>query len=119
MKTFKKLLLDIIPVVFGVLIALFISSWKQSLDDQKFLNKMLATIAQEMETNTAGVSEVLTNHYAFIDSINANMDKDVSIARMLETNLQKANIKNTGWHSFINAKLELVDFEVDSGRVVS
>ena len=112
MKALKKILLDIVPVVFGVLIALFINSLKQSYDDQKFLDKMYATIAKEMETNTASVKEVLANHYAFMDSINAKMNKDVSIAEILQINLQKANIKNTGWHAFMNAKLELVDFEV-------
>lgn len=110
-NTLKKILLDIIPVVFGVLIALFIGDLKESYDDQKFLDNMYGTIAKEMQTNTEAVSEVLTNHYTFIDSLNANLDKDVSIAELLQTNFQKANIQNTGWHSFINSKLELVDFE--------
>ena len=114
LKTFKKILTDIIPVTFGVLIALFIGNMKQSFDDQKFLKKMYATISKEMETNTEAVSEVLINHYAFIDTINSNIDKEVSIAEILQMNLGKANVKNTGYYSLINAKLELVDFKVIS-----
>lgn len=113
MKTINKLLLDIIPVVFGVLIALFISGWKQSYDDQQFLDKMYATINQEMEGNVESLTEVLTKHYAFIDSTTAYMeDEDVSIAEILQMNFQVANIQNTGWRAFTNSRLELVDFEV-------
>lgn len=115
MKSLKKFLIDIIPVVFGVLIALFIGSLKQSYDDQRFLDNMYATIAREMETNKEAISEVLTNHYAFIDSINSYLDKEVSIADILQKmNLEKANIKNTGYHFLVNSKLDLVDFQTIS-----
>ncbi|MCR9253482.1 MAG: hypothetical protein NXI20_23910 [bacterium] len=114
MKTFKKILIDIVPVTFGVLIALFISNLKQSFDDQKFLDKMYGTIASEMKSNVEGMDEVIDNHYAFIDSIESNLNNEVSLAELFSLNFQKANVKNTGWQSFTNSKLELVDFEVIS-----
>ena len=44
MKALKKVLLDIIPVIVGVLIALFVNDLKQSKEDKDFIGQMLDSI---------------------------------------------------------------------------
>ena len=51
MKALKKVLLDIIPVIVGVLIALFVNDLKQNKEDKDFIGQMLDSIDDEMQLN--------------------------------------------------------------------
>lgn len=112
MVRLKKMISEIIILISGVLIALFINNWKQKIDNQNFVEKVYAFIEKEMESNSNSISEVLPNHYLFLDSINFYMDKEVPISKILDTNLQAALINNVAWNSFLDSNLELVDFDI-------
>jgi hypothetical protein len=117
MKVLRKIFIEMIPVILGVLIALFINNWKQTLDDQKFLKKIYSSVEREMELNLNEFSTLLPIQYALIDSLNYwKSNKEVSLIEALQkTNgLQIPTVKNTAWNSFLNSKLELIDFEVVS-----
>lgn len=47
----KKILLDMIPVILGILIALFIGNIKENIDDKSFVKKILSSVSQELEEN--------------------------------------------------------------------
>ena len=43
----KKILLDMIPVILGILIALFIGNIKENIDDKSFVKKILSSASQD------------------------------------------------------------------------
>ncbi|MFK8162578.1 MAG: hypothetical protein AB8H12_08955 [Lewinella sp.] len=117
MKSLKKILVDMVPVILGVLIALFINDWKQGYDDQRFLTKALASIDKEMTINLDEFSETLPKQYALIDTIEVYLDdNEITLTDIFvkSKGLQVPTVKNTSWKSFLNSKMELVDFEVIS-----
>ena len=106
-----------IPVLLGVLTALFISSLKQNYDNQKFLDKIYSSIEKEMQSNTDEFTTTLPKQYRLVDSVQFYIsDEDISIVEIIKKSngLQIPSTRNTTWKSFLNSKLELVDFEVVS-----
>ncbi|MEO1263793.1 MAG: hypothetical protein AAFZ15_33605, partial [Bacteroidota bacterium] len=66
MKGVKKIMIEMIPVVLGVLIALFINDWKQNKENEQFLNKVLASIDKEMKLNIDEFNSTLPQQYAMV-----------------------------------------------------
>ncbi|MEZ4918458.1 MAG: hypothetical protein R2792_05070, partial [Saprospiraceae bacterium] len=65
-----------IPVVLGVLIALFINEWKQNSDNKRFLANVFESVDKEMELNIMEFNKVLPKQQALIDTVRAYMDND-------------------------------------------
>jgi len=117
MKSLKKVLVDMVPVILGVLIALFINDWKQGYDNERFLTKALASIDKEMTMNIDEFSGTLPKQYSLIDTIEMYLNDDrITLSDILvkSRGLQVPTVKNTSWKSFLNSKMELVEFEVIS-----
>ncbi|MEM9717604.1 MAG: hypothetical protein AAGA10_00055 [Bacteroidota bacterium] len=110
-----KLLGNMIPVIGGVLIALFIENWKEDLDDKHFLTKVFDNIDKEMQGNLESLDEVIPKQERVLDTLKAYMDDEsVSIANIFFeklNGLQMASLNNVSWQAFLNSKMELVDFE--------
>ena len=117
MKSLKKIFIDMIPVVLGVLIALFINNWKESADEQRFLNSVMGSIKKEMEEDLVEIKDILPLQYALIDTVELYLEnEDVSVLDcIMKTNgLKVIAIKNNSWWSFLNAKIEIIGYETIS-----
>ena len=113
-KRILKLFSDMIPVILGILIALFINNWKENLDDRKFVNRVLSSIDTEMKDNREAVLEILPRHDTLYDTTQYYLkDSDVDLVDLFQkTNgFQLPFIQNTAWQSFLNSKIELMDYE--------
>lgn len=116
-KKALKILFEMIPVILGVLIALFINQCKDQVDDKRFLKRVLAAIEAEMHENMEELTTIIAKQDAAIDTIEVYQDdQTVSVFDILDkTNgLQIPTIKNTSWQSFLNSKIELVDYQTIS-----
>lgn len=102
-----------IPVVLGVLVALFINNGKEHFDNQRFVNKVFKSIHQEMIANQKEFDDVMERQYALIDTFKVYQDSSISILDLLgKTNgLQVPTVKNISWRSFLNSKIELINFD--------
>lgn len=117
MKVVKKTMIEMVPVILGVLIALFINDWKQNKENEQFLNRALESIDKEMKLNIEEFNRTLPMQYAMIDTIEFYIDNDeVSLTEIFvkTKGLQVPTVKNTSWRSFLNSKMELVNFDVIS-----
>jgi len=106
-----------LPVVIGILIALLINNWKEKLDDERFINRVFDSIQKEMKSNEADIIEVLPSHYALQDTIDRyRNDERISLSDIIikGNGLQAPTVKNTSWNSFLNSKLELIDYNTIS-----
>ncbi|MBT30401.1 MAG: hypothetical protein CMO01_12140, partial [Thalassobius sp.] len=116
-KHFTKILIDMIPVVLGILIALIINDWRAERANARFLNKVLVSIESELKENEKELDEKIAEHINLLDSISFYMaDETVSINDIVTKlgGIRGVNIKNTSWKSFINPNIELVDYKIIS-----
>ncbi len=108
---------EITLVVIGILIALFINNWQTSINNQRFVDRVLIAIETELAENKTDMEEVIPLQLSLIDTVYAYLDNDtVSIAETISRNsgFQVPGIKNTAWRSFLNAKMELIDYRTIS-----
>ncbi len=106
-----------LPVVLGILIALLINNWKEKLDDKRFINRVFDSLEKEMKSNEVDITEVLPTHYALLDTIDRyKSDERISLSDIIikGNGLQAPTVKNTSWNSFLNSKLELIDYNTIS-----
>lgn len=114
LNSIKYISREIFSVVIGVLIALFISNWKQQNDDKKFLDTVLESIEQEIESDHEDVTMVIEKQYALIDTIVHYIEDDqVSLTDcVIKTNgLKVYTAKGNSWWSFLTSKIEVIGYE--------
>ncbi len=117
METIKKILVDTVPVVLGVLIALLISNWNEEKRNEKFLNSVLDSIQKELKEDRDDFKGVLSEQYALIDTIELYVDDDeVSIVDCINkaSGFKAVTSKSNSWWSFLNTKIEIVGYETIS-----
>jgi len=113
----KKIFTELLTVIFGILIALFINNWKENKDNEKFIQEALSTIEKEMVESKASIDEILPKHYVLADSIGTYIDDpNLSLRGIIEKSggMQYPIIKNIGLRFFISTKAELINYNIIS-----
>ena len=64
-----KLSLDMIPVIAGILIALFINSLQENYSDKKLLESTLQSLEGEFSRNQSNIETLLPRQQTFLDSL--------------------------------------------------
>ncbi len=103
-----------VPVILGILLALFINDWKQDLDDKKFLSTVMQSISQEFKENQQDLTSSIQRHEVLLDTIAEYIeDEGVSIGELIGkvNGVSGVNIKNTAWKAIVGARIELVEYE--------
>lgn len=116
-KRLRKFLGEMIPVVVGILIALVINNWQESANDRKFVRKILTNITHEMTENEAELEDKIAEHQILMDTITAHLDdEEVMIGDLINqvNGIRMVSIKNMAWKSFLNTKMELIDYSLVS-----
>lgn len=72
----KKLALDMIPVILGVLIGLLINDWKEGFDEKKYLQKALDAIEQDIVSSKNSLVGVLDSQQVLMDSLQFYAEND-------------------------------------------
>jgi len=114
-KNIIKIALDTIPVIFGILIALFISGLKETSDNERYLSRVFSSIEQEMKDNADGLESVIPKHYALMDTVTYYIeDESLTLTDLIvkSKGFQVKTIQNTSWRSLLNAKIELVEYDM-------
>ncbi|MEL7118018.1 MAG: hypothetical protein AAFO07_01210 [Bacteroidota bacterium] len=113
-KHLKKIILDMIPVILGVLIALFIDGWKTSLMNKRYVDKVMGAIQLEMEGNIQDIEKVITLQKALVDTITEYIEVDtLSLTDLIikADGLKVATVQGSSWRAFLNSKIELIDYQ--------
>ena len=111
----KGIAREMIPVVLGILIALWINNWQSNQQNQAFLNHVYQTIQEEHSNNIKELEEIIPNHQKLVDTVYHFMqNEDIVIGQFPDMvgGLAIALIGNTSWKSFINNQIQLVDFRL-------
>lgn len=116
-KNLKKLIREMIPVILGIIIALFINNWKERINDQRFIKKALSSIRSELLYNKEDLDSTLVQQLNLLDTLQFYIDdpsqKIIDIVGRAG-GFQMPAIRNTSWKSFLNSRIELVEYKTIS-----
>jgi hypothetical protein len=105
---------EIIPVIVGILIALFIDNWNSERKDKAYINQVFLTINNELKESKEDIKTTIPQQQALIDSLEYYADnKNVTILDIVK----KSNgvfipqVKINGWKSVSNTKIDLINYE--------
>ncbi|MFK7756975.1 MAG: hypothetical protein AB8B53_08610 [Flavobacteriales bacterium] len=116
-KTLQKILIDIIPVVIGILIVLAINNWQAKKSDEQFINKTLSSVKKEIIENEKELIDIIPKHDSLQMSIKRYADNDtINLATIINEigGFKALALSNSSWKAFLNSKMELIDFKTIS-----
>ncbi|MEI5983831.1 MULTISPECIES: hypothetical protein [Sphingobacterium] len=105
---------EIIPVIAGILIALFIDNWNSQRKDKIYINQVLTTINSELKDSKEDIRTIIPQHEALIDSLEFyENDSNISILEVVKNamGINIPQVKSNAWKSVSNAKIDLIDYE--------
>lgn len=110
-KTFIK---DIIPIVVGILVALWINNWNETRKDKNYLDQITSASNKELTETNEDIKENLLLQKSYIDSIDAYLiDDNISLLDITLKNkgIYVPTIKINSWKAISNSKIELLDYK--------
>lgn len=112
----KKVFLDIVPVLVGILLALLINNWRQTKSEQDYIENSIGFIIQENTENIKELKYALKRQAMFMDTLLVYVDDD---QYTLKDVLQRAqgvytpDLKSTTWQFLVqDSKHTLVPYEM-------
>ena len=110
-KAFVK---EIIPIIVGILVALWINNWNETRKDKNYLKQITSASNKELTETNEDIKETLLSQKSYLDTIDAYLMND-------KVSLMDITIKNKGvyiptirinsWKAISNSKIELLDYE--------
>ncbi len=111
----KKVLADIVPVLVGILLALFINQFQQSRAEKAYIRNSVRSIILENEENIKEIEYALRRQATFIDTLqNYLSDDEVTLAEVLQRarGVYSPDLKSTTWKFLVqDSKHTLVSYE--------
>ena len=113
-KNIKALIKDIIPVLFGILIALWINNWNEARKDKTYINQISSSINKELTETTADIIYNMANQKSLVDTLDfyKNDDKISIFDVLMKVNgINIPTIKINSWKAISNSKIELMEYD--------
>lgn len=105
---------EIIPVIVGILIALFIDNWNESRKEEKYIEQVFSIIDSELKGTNEEIKEIIPLQNSLIDSLEFYADnKNVNILDIVKKSkgIQIPKIRINAWKSVSNTKIDLVNYK--------
>ncbi len=113
-KNIKSFIKDIIPVIVGILIALFINTWTENRKEKKYIDKIFISINKELSETNADIANTLSLQKSYIDTLDFYLLNDTISLKdiiMKSNGINIPTIKLSSWKAISNSKIELVDYD--------
>ena len=114
MTQIKQLIREIIPVIIGILIALFINNWNEDRKDKMYLDKIFLSIENELNDSATEIKSVMPKQIASVDTLDVYLNnQQVTLYEiMIRSNgIQMPTIKTNSWNAIANSKIELIEYD--------
>ncbi|RWX00893.1 hypothetical protein [Flavobacterium cerinum] len=105
---------EIIPVIAGILIALFIDNWNSERKDKVYIDQVFSTINNELKDSKEDIKSTIPQQQSLIDSLEFYADnKNVTILDIVKKSkgIFIPQVKINAWRSVANTKIDLIDYE--------
>lgn len=114
-KALLEIFKNIIPVILGILIALFINNWNEQQKNEKYINKMLTSIKAELDESIKDIEENIPKQRRLVDSLTYYVaDEKLSLLQISSKvdGLHAPRIKTNYSIALSNSRIELIDYKI-------
>lgn len=105
---------EIIPVIAGILIALFIDNWNSERKDKAFIKQVFSTVDSELKDTNIEILEKIPVQESLIDSLDFYTSyKNIKLSDIImkSDGIRIPQIKINAWKTVSNTKIDLIDYE--------
>lgn len=105
---------EIIPVIVGILIALYINNWNENRKEKKYINQIFTSIDKELIESKQEIETKIPLQKTLIDTIDFYSDnKNLTIfdVAIKADGIHIPTIKLNTWKSLSNSKIELAEYK--------
>ena len=113
-KGIKSFLTEIITIIVGILVALFINDWNDARKDRAYIDRMFLTIDKELSDSNRDITNVLMGQRKLIDTLDFySKDDTVSLSDMMIkcNGFNMPFIQINSWQAISNPRIELVAYK--------
>jgi hypothetical protein len=120
MKKTKRILYflqEISIVVIGVVIAVSIGNYKENKENERYIEKTLLAIENEIKSSQTEIDNVLNRHIKLYEILENRIgENEQTLGELISSSggFQVASIKNVSLRFFISNKAELLEFQLIS-----
>ncbi len=112
----RNYLKELTIITAGVLIALFISNYKENNQARDYHSTSIETINTEVESNYSSLKGVIEQRTCFLDTITKYSEDNITIIDLIKKvdGVQCATLNNSGLEFYRRCKMSLIDFKMMS-----
>ena len=119
-KNIIYLIKEIIPIIVGILIALFINNWNENRKDKEYIDHIFSSIRKEFVETNKNIIDKLALQKVFIDTLEFYLEDDkVSILKITlkAGGINIPSIRMDSWKAISSSRIELIDYDKLSSLV--
>ena len=112
-KNIKAFIKEIIPVIVGILIALYINNWNENRKDKKYISQISSSINKELSETNKDLLDNLITQKSFVDTLNFySRDNKISVLDITikSKGIYIPAIKINSFKALSNSKIELMEY---------
>lgn len=83
MKELRKIILDLIPVLFGVLLALLINNYREGVKQNKLRTNNIEQVSSRIEKSIRQVEIAINNHELLSETIMSTKEEEINLMQLL------------------------------------
>lgn len=113
-KNLFQFIKEIIPIIVGILIALFIDNWNVERKDRVYINQVFTMVDSELKESKEEILATIPRQETLIDSLNfyaTNKEVSVLTIVMKSKGIYLPPIKLNAWKAVSTNKIDLVDYK--------
>jgi len=113
-KYINPFIKEILPIIAGILIALYINNWNEHRKEENYINYISKAINAELTETNEDIIDIVAVQKSFIDTIDfyLNDGKVTLLDIAIKANgIQIPTIKINSWKAVSNSKIELMEFD--------
>jgi hypothetical protein len=113
-KNFKAFFKEIVPIIIGILIAIYINNWNEDRKDKNYINRISASINKELTETNNDIIDKLAIQERLIDTLDfykKNSETSIIDIMMKVNGVSVPSIKISSWKAISNSKIELMEYD--------
>ena len=113
-NTIKEFIKNIIPVLLGVLIALWIDNWNEQRKDRIYMNNFYSSLKKEFRDTNNEIIKKTPKQKALVDTLEFyEKDEKMTLIQVIEKagGINGPLVKLNYWKALSSSKIELLEYD--------
>ena len=113
-KNIKAFIKEIVPIIVGILIAMYITNWNENRKDKNYIDQIFLSIDKELIETNKDIIDKISVQKSFIDTLDFYLeDNKISLLDItIKANgIHIPTIKINSWKAISNSRIELMEHD--------